>query len=105
MRQFDMYEDREHRVGAEPYKAAAQPNMVSVMTGSSSRNGFAGTADNLPMAMRAGAQDALALPSRMNDRLHYRDGTVKHVNSAVVHHDPFYYSDEQAITNQIQAGY
>jgi hypothetical protein len=105
MRQFDMYEDRKQRIGAEPHKVAAQPEMVSVMTGSSSRNGFAGTADKLPTAMRVGAEDALALPSRMGDRLHYRDGTVKHVKSAVVHHDPFYYSDEQAITNEIQAGY
>jgi hypothetical protein len=57
--------------------------MVSVMTGSSSRNGFAGTADKLPTAMRAGAEDALALPSRMGDRLHYRDGTVKHLSGGV----------------------
>lgn len=105
MRQFDMYEDRQHRIGAEPHKAAAQPDMVSVMTGSSSRNGFSGTADKLPTVMRAGSEDGLALPSRMGDKLHYRDGRVEPVKRAVVHHDPFYYSDEQAITNQIQAGY
>jgi hypothetical protein len=83
MRKFDLYEDRKERIGAEPLKVAAQPEMVGVMTGSNNRNGFSGTADKLPTAMRVGAEDALALPSRVNDRLHYRDGTVKHVSRGV----------------------
>jgi hypothetical protein len=83
MRHFDLYEDSKQRIGAEPLKVAAQPEMVGVMTGSNNRNGFSGTADKLPTAMRAGAEDALALPSRVNDRLHYRDGTVKHVSGGV----------------------
>jgi hypothetical protein len=49
--------------------------------------------------------DSLSLPSRMGDRLHYRDGRVESAKRTVVHHNPFYYSDEQAITNEIQAGY
>lgn len=33
-------------------------------------------ADNRPQPMRAGTNAALALPSRMGDRLHYRDGRI-----------------------------
>lgn len=63
---------------ADPTKLAASPELVGAMTSSRhSRNGYAGSADRLPMAYRPGALNALALPSRMGNRLHYRDGTVK----------------------------
>ena len=65
---------------ADPTKLAVNPDLVPAMTGSRhSRNGYAGSADRLPMAYRAGSLDALALPSRMGNRLHFRDGTVKEV--------------------------
>ena len=64
-----------------------------------------GTADSRPTVYREGSMDSLSLPSRMGDRLHYRDGRVESAKRTVVHHNPFYYSDEQAITNEIQAGY
>jgi hypothetical protein len=37
---------------------------------------IASAADLAPPAQRPGAQDALAHPSRIGDRLHYRDGRV-----------------------------
>lgn len=93
------------QIKANPFTMAAQETMVPIMTGSGSRNGIMGTADRMPTVYREGAMDSLKLPSRMGDRLHYRDGRVEPVKRAVVHHNPFYYSDEQAITNEIQAGY
>ena len=38
--------------------------------------GLASAADLAPPALRPGAQDALAHPSRIGDRLHHRDGRV-----------------------------
>jgi hypothetical protein len=35
-----------------------------------------GTADHMPPAKRPGAMDAMALPSRMGNRLHWPDGSV-----------------------------
>lgn len=36
--------------------------------------------DMLAPAARVGADDALAIPSRVNDHLHYRDGRVIHIS-------------------------
>lgn len=88
-----------------PYILAAREEMVPIMTGSGSRNGTAGTADKLPMTYRAGAMDATRLPSRIGDKLHYPDSRTEPVKRPTVYADPFYHSDEQAITNQIQAGF
>jgi hypothetical protein len=64
-------------IKANPFTMAAQETMVPIMTGSGSRNGIMGTADRMPTVYREGAMDALKLPSRMGDRLHYRDGRVE----------------------------
>lgn len=50
-----------------------KPGMVCA----GNRNGLSGTADHLPMAYRPGSLDANKLPSRMGNRLHYRDGRVE----------------------------
>lgn len=42
------------------------------------RNANYNGADLKPFSGRAGANDALALPSRMADTLHYRDGRTVH---------------------------
>ena len=52
-----------------------QPGMVCA----GNRNGMSGTADHLPMVYRAGALDAEELPSRMGNKLVYRDGRVEEV--------------------------
>jgi hypothetical protein len=93
------------QIKATPFTMAAQETMVPIMTGSGSRNGIMGTADRMPTVYREGAMDALSLPSRMGEKLHYRDGRIEAVKRSVAYHNPFYYSDEQAITNEIQAGY
>lgn len=62
---------------ADPFALAASPEHVPAMTTSCSRNGMMGTADRLPIVYRDGALDADKLPSRMGNRLHYRDGRVE----------------------------
>jgi hypothetical protein len=88
-----------------PFILAAREEMVPIMTGSGSRNGTSGTADKLPMTYRTGSMDAAKLPSRIGDTLRFPDGSTEAVKRSPVYADPFYHSDEQAITNQIQAGY
>jgi hypothetical protein len=47
------------------------------VTSGGSRNGLSGTGDRRPIVYRQGSRDALKLPSRMGDRLYYRDGRVE----------------------------
>lgn len=103
------------QIKANPFAMAAQETMVPMMTGVGSRNGIMGTADRMPAVYREGAMDALKLPSRMGEKLHYRDGRVHTVmpdamvaeswraNSTSAG-DAFRDSYEQAITKQIEAG-
>ena len=52
---------------------------------------------------RPGADDGLRIPSRIGDKRFYRDGRVERIKAdAMV--PAFYWSDEQAITNQIKSG-
>jgi len=63
---------------ADPFLVAASPDLVPAMVSNrASRNGYAGSSDRLPPVYRAGSMDALALPSRMGDRLVFRDGTTR----------------------------
>lgn len=62
---------------ADPNAMAASPDLVPAMIGGGNRNSFSGTGDMRPMVYRAGSLDALKLPSRMGNRLHYRDGRVE----------------------------
>jgi hypothetical protein len=64
-----------------PYELAADPSMVPMMISGGNRNGIAGTGDLRPQAMRPGCDDHQALPSRIGNRLHYRDGRVVHMPS------------------------
>lgn len=54
---------------------ALEPGMVCA----GNRNGFMGTGDLRPMVYRAGSLDASELPSRMGNKLFYRDGRVEEV--------------------------
>lgn len=67
------------RYQANPLAVAVSPEHAAAMTTSRSRNGMAGTADRLPVACRAGSQDADRLPSRMGNKLVYRDGRVENI--------------------------
>lgn len=73
-KQCNIFEDLLHQ--PDPQALAAHPDLVPFMTSSPNRNGYAGTADRQPMVYRAGSQDALKLPSRMANRLHYPDGRI-----------------------------
>lgn len=57
-------------------RPAAQAPVVPVAHKSSSRSKPASQADNRVAPVRAGADDSLALPSRVNDTLRYRSGLV-----------------------------
>jgi hypothetical protein len=46
------------------------------MAAAITRNGYAGTGDLRPPVYRPGSDDAAKLPSRIGNRLHYRDGRV-----------------------------
>ena len=52
---------------------AAQPALYSARN---TQRLACSDADNAPPPMRPGAEACLAIPSRMGDRLHYRDGRV-----------------------------
>jgi hypothetical protein len=77
MTKSDIFDSGLHQ--ADPYALAASPDLVPAMTSGGNRNGMSGTGDNRPMVYRAGSQDALQLPSRMGNRLYYRDGRVEAV--------------------------
>lgn len=68
---------------ANPYALAVNEYVVHKMTTSSSRNGFSGSADKLPEVYRTGCMDALNIPSRIGDSLHYRDGRVESTQHAL----------------------
>lgn len=55
--------------------AAANGIDITVLTRSPARS-VSSDADNRAQPMRAGTEASLALPSRIGDRLHYRDGRV-----------------------------
>ena len=55
-------------------KAAALPNAPYRNT--NTKGPYRGTELSAP-CMRPGSMDAMRLPSRMNNRLHYRDGRVE----------------------------
>lgn len=65
---------------ADPHAMAAHPDLVPAMTSGGNRNGLSGNTEHRPMVYRAGALDADQLPSRMGNRLHYRDGRVQSVD-------------------------
>lgn len=73
-KQSNIFEHLLHQ--PDPYALAAHPDLVPIMTSGGNRNGMSGTGDKRPMVYRAGALDADQLPSRMGNRLHYRDGRV-----------------------------
>lgn len=62
---------------ANPHGVAADPSMVPLMISGGNRNSLSGTGDLRPRALRPGSEQALAIPSRMGNRLHYRDGRVE----------------------------
>lgn len=64
---------------ANPHACAADPSHVMPMISGGNRNGLSGNADRMPMVYRAGSQDALQCPSRMGNKLFYRDGRVEAV--------------------------
>ena len=57
-----------------PYDLAVDPSVVPGMISGGNRNGLMGTGDMRPRAMRPGALDADAYPSRVCGMLCYRDG-------------------------------
>lgn len=61
------------QLGPRSHKAPPLPRTATVHTGL-----YTGT-ELAPYAGRPGAMDACALPSRMGNRLHYRDGRVETV--------------------------
>ena len=69
---------------ADPTSVAADPSMVPLMISGGNRNSLSGTGDLRPRALRPGSEQALAIPSRMGNRLHYRDGRVE----TIVQHLP-----------------
>lgn len=77
--QLNIYDDLIRQ--PDPYAVAVSPDIVPAMTSGGSRNGMSGTGDKRPMVYRAGSQDALHLPSRMGNRLHYRDGRIENINT------------------------
>lgn len=56
---------------------------AALLTCSPSRRA-ASAADLAPQAPRRGSQAALALPSRMGDRLHYRDGRITRLDGTLI---------------------
>ena len=58
------------RASKTPPAQVAEERQPTVTSGGS-RNGLSGTGD------REGSREALKLPSRMGDRLYYRDGRVE----------------------------
>ena len=62
---------------ADPAKAAPRlPLRDLPLLTSAGRRHAMGNGDARPVVLRTGALDALQYPSRMGDRLHWRDGTV-----------------------------
>ena len=57
---------------------------VPVAHKSTTRSKPASAADNRPAPVRAGADDSLALPSRVNDTLRYRSGLVTDIAGNVL---------------------
>lgn len=68
---------------ADPFSVAVDFSMVPLMISGGNRNGISGTGDMRPKAMRQGSQDHEKFPSRMGNRLHYRDGRVEYLGEAV----------------------
>jgi hypothetical protein len=64
------------RASKAPPAQAAEERQPTVTSGGS-RNGLSGTGDRRPIVYREGSREALKLPSRMGDRLYYRDGRVE----------------------------
>lgn len=71
--------DQPDRCAPAPETLAARDDMVPAMT--RGRILMASTADRLPHVYRNGAMDSEHLPSRMSNRLHYRDGRIVHMDA------------------------
>ena len=76
-KQANIYDDLLRQ--PDQFILAATPDLVPAMTSGGNRNSLSGTGDRRAMVYRAGSLDALKLPSRMGNRLHYRDGRVEHI--------------------------
>lgn len=61
----------------DPILRGQPVELLPGMVCAGNRNGISGTDDRLPPVYRSGAMDAFKLPSRMGNRLHYRDGRVE----------------------------
>ena len=77
-KQCNIFEDLLHQPA--PYALAASPDLVPAMTSGGNRNGMPGTGDKLPMGYREGSLEALQRPSRMGNKLYYRDGRVEELS-------------------------
>lgn len=67
---------------ATPEAVAVSSDLVRAMTSGGSRNGLSGNTEHRPPVYRPGAMDADKHPSRMGDRLYYRDGRVVKMGGA-----------------------
>lgn len=79
MKKSDLYESKTI-VKADPHAYAASPDHVNVMISGGNRNSLSANTDFMPPVYRQGAMDANELPSRMGNRLHYRDGRVETID-------------------------
>lgn len=69
----DIFTD-EPIIKADPMALAADVTMLDRMCSGGNRNGLSGTADKRPPVYRPGSMDHEEIPSRMGNRLVYRDG-------------------------------